>query len=111
MPTSTIIAVIVSVPLLFQNVATKVCNVNQFIGVNNVGQPMNVCFQMTPSVVAPDSYDSESIDMIAGNWMIDTWTTSSTRISQLRSLDGSCTQWNSVEDEINQSSTTCETIN
>jgi len=108
MPTSTIIGLLL--PLLFQSISAAICPADQTTSTNMYGQPVNVCFQLTASPVAPGEYDAESIDRIANTWMIDTWTNSSTRISQLRSIDGSCTQWNSVEDEMNQSSTTCEEI-
>jgi hypothetical protein len=90
----------VAVPLFFQLIAGSVCRQAQVI------QPgVNFCYDIQPSAMNPEGVDSQALDMIAGQYMTTKWLTSSTMLSRVESLDGSCYSW--LNDDW-QATTTCD---
>ena len=74
---TTTLALLVSVPLLFQNVAARICPANQIISSSS-----NVCYLMTdsgyPASISGDLPDMELLDMDALEYQSSTWIDSST---------------------------------
>jgi len=94
------ILVTAAVPLVFQLIAGQVCAVNQIVTPTS-----NVCFSMTQDAIRPDKVDMQFLDNAAGKYMTTQWLDSSTMLSKVESVDGSCYQW--LDDDVNET-TTCE---
>jgi hypothetical protein len=73
---------------IFQSIGVYVCNINQYIAPG-----VNICYDIEASKNNPNGVDMQFLDMIGGEYMHTEWTDSSTMVSKVEGLDGSCYQW------------------
>lgn len=94
---TTTIALLVSIPLIFQNIATRLCNINQ-----SITPTSNVCWAFTKSPYGKP--DIEMLDNDAMEYMTTEWTSPDAMLTKIQT-ETDCWEWT---DANYNETTTCE---